>query len=60
MRDQNWAQVTKDVFEISGVLEMQTAATIQEVVKLYLLATTDLNKISWFSKKTKQIQMEVN
>lgn len=56
MKDQNRAQLTKDVFKVSGVLEMQTAATIQEV-KLYLLAITDLNKISSFSKKT---QMGVN
>lgn len=33
MRDQNRAQVTKDVFEISGILEMQTAATVEEEVK---------------------------
>lgn len=61
MRHQNRAQVTKDVFEISGILEMQTAAKIQEEVKLYLLALTDLNKISYFSKKTKEEkQMGVN
>lgn len=54
MRDQNRAQVTEDVFEISGILEMQTDATIQEVVKSYLLALTDLNKISCFPKKTKE------
>lgn len=32
MRDQNSAQVTGDVFEISGTLEMQAAATIQTEV----------------------------
>lgn len=61
MRHQNRSQVTKGVFEISGILEMQTAATIQEEVKLYILALTDLNKISCFSKKTKEEkQMGVN
>lgn len=59
MRDQNRTQLTKDVFEISGVLEIQTAATIQGV-KLYFLAITDLKKISYFSKKTKEIPMRAN